>query len=98
PATAALSLPDALPIFVAAKEHAAESAAVAGSLAAIAVSALASSPLSHPATALCAALAAGLVVAMAPRPLRRVALPARTADIVLEIGRAHVCTPVTSGS
>jgi tetratricopeptide (TPR) repeat protein/O-antigen ligase len=66
-----------------ARAHAAETAALGASLAAIAVSGLASSPLSHPATALLPALAAGLVVALAPRPLRAWTLPARTADIAV---------------
>lgn len=64
-----------------ARTHAAETAALGGSLAALAVSALASSPLSHPATALLPALAAGLVVALAPRPLRGVSLPSRAGDL-----------------
>ncbi len=68
-----------------ASTHAAESAALGGSLAALAVSALASSPLSHPATALLPALAAGLVVALAPRPLRGATLPARRTDVAFAV-------------
>lgn len=68
-------------LVAAAAGRAAECAALGGSLAAVAVSALASSPLSHPATALLPALAAGLVVAMAPRPWRGVATSARAADV-----------------
>jgi len=64
-----------------ARGHAAEAATVGASLAASAVSMLASSPLSHPATALLPALCAGLVVALAPRPWRGLSLPARATSV-----------------
>jgi tetratricopeptide (TPR) repeat protein/O-antigen ligase len=76
-----------------AREHGAEAAALGASLVALAVSALASSPLSHPATALLPALAAGLVVALAPRPWRGWTPPARTIDAVAVVLAAAALWP-----
>ena len=59
-----------------------ETAALAGAATAIAVSGLASSPLTHPATALILALCVGHLVALAPRPLA-FSLRARAADFAL---------------
>ncbi len=72
-------------VVAASKEHAAECAALGASLAAVAASALASSPLSHPATTLLFASAAGLVVALAPRPWRGFAPRARTTDVAFAV-------------
>ena len=65
------------------QDDAAGRAALAGVLAALVVSGLASSPLSHPATALLGAVAAGLVVGLRPRPAGWLRLPARAMDVGL---------------
>lgn len=63
-----------------------ETAALAGTLAAIVVSGFASSPLTHPATALLAAVAAGHTAALAPRPASVLTSPrARWADVGLAL-------------
>ncbi len=72
-------------LVAAARTHASETVALGASIAAVAVSALASSPLSHPATALLLAACAGLVVALAPQPWRGATLPARRADVALAV-------------